>query len=339
MGPQTTSGRRPAGFTLIELLVAVAIIAVLIGLLLPAVQKVRAAAARAHCQNNLKQIAIACHAYHDANGKFPFQYSFAYGKPAGTGYYSYLIAILPYVEQSALYDNFRAFATAHNSSNLGGALDSLNGGAGTLDAAIVAIYHCPSDPVPPVMAYTQFGAQSFKAAVTSYRPNVGSLWGGGTDGVICTQAVRISDIRDGTSNTFLAGDYFGSQQAGYEAWLTAAWAALGFSYNPSNYPPYAVMADGAWSMQPSYNTICQGGYPINTRIPETVPAGGWTDATYTSQVMAGVYGWSSGHAGGVNLVFADGSVHFISNNVNNNVNVLFYLSTRCGGEVISADDY
>jgi prepilin-type N-terminal cleavage/methylation domain-containing protein/prepilin-type processing-associated H-X9-DG protein len=338
MDPQMTSGRRPSGYTLIELLVAVAIIAVLIGLLLPAVQKVREAAARARCQNNLKQIALACHAYHDANETFPLKSSFVSGKPAGTGYISYLIAILPYVEQSALYDNFRAFALAHNSPNLGGALDSLNGGAGTLDAAIVPIYHCPSDPLPPVMAYTQLGGQSFKAAVTSYRPNVGSSWAG-TDGVICTQTVRISDILDGTANTILAGEYFGSQQSGYDALVTALYAAFGWSYNPSDFPPYAVLADGAWSLQAPFIGNCQGSYPINTRIPETFPAGGWTDTTYISQLDAGIYGWSSGHAGGVNLVFADGSVHFISNNVNNNANVILYLSTRAGGEVISADAY
>ena len=160
-----------------------------------------------------------------------------------------------------------------------------------------------------------------------------------TDGVICNIPVRIADILDGTSNTILTGDYFGSQQAGFDAFFTAIYAELGLSYNPSIFLPFAVMSGGAWSTVPS-GSNCLGGYPINIRIPVSAPAGVYTDVAYFNQVEAGMYGWSSGHAGGVNLVFADGSVHFVSNSVNsNNPLAILYLSTRAGGEIIASDAY
>jgi prepilin-type N-terminal cleavage/methylation domain-containing protein/prepilin-type processing-associated H-X9-DG protein len=334
--PLTPSDRRPAGFTLVELLVVLAIIAVLVGLLLPAVQKVREAAARAECQNNLKQIALACQAYHDVEGTFPLCTKFGSGDPAGPGYISFQIAILPYADQSALYNSFCSYAAAQNRPYLGEVLDSLNGGAGTLDAAIVPIYHCPSDPLPPVLGFTVSGL-SLKTSVTSYRPNMGAT---GADGVICRSPVRISDVLDGTSNTLLAGDYFGSQQAGFDAFFTAIYASLGLSYNPAPELPFAVISGSAWSTLPSDLGPCLGSFPVNTRIPDSAPANASTDVAYLKQVDAGLFGWSSGHPGGVNLAFADGSVHFVSNSVNgNNAKTILYLSTRAGGETVSSDAY
>src|SRR5438046_4810798 len=102
--------RRTSAFTLIELLVVIAIIAVLIGLLLPAVQKVREAAARSKCQNNLKQLALACHGYHDANNKLPYNGTAVYGQPSVTPSGSWAYNIMPYLELSAMYQATAGYA-------------------------------------------------------------------------------------------------------------------------------------------------------------------------------------------------------------------------------------
>jgi prepilin-type N-terminal cleavage/methylation domain-containing protein/prepilin-type processing-associated H-X9-DG protein len=202
---------RRGGFTLIELLVVIAIIAILIGLLLPAVQKVREAAARTQCSNNLKQIGLAFHAYHDSQGTFPTggkngcdtpihtdittdctdpdsthqdgPYTYPAPVPAGPARrveWSWAYHILPYIEQGAVYSN-----TNNN----------------TVRAATIKTYFCPTRRAPMV-----FGNE----AKIDYAGNAGSnVSDSNSTGVVVRTGlttVRMVDIKDGTSNTALAGE-------------------------------------------------------------------------------------------------------------------------------------
>ena len=198
--------RKRAGFTLIELLVVIAIIAVLIGLLLPAVQKVREAAARSKCQNNLKQIGLGIHAFHDSYGKLP-------PSRIADQYATWSVMILPYIEQANLYQSWDLTQKYYNQS---AAFDV---------TAQVPIYLCPSRRGPPqigqlnedvatgkkgtlgdyaaassdnttdpVTAYDQAGATG--SIITGIRQSTGQ-W---------DSRVRFADVRDGTSNTVFIGE-------------------------------------------------------------------------------------------------------------------------------------
>jgi prepilin-type N-terminal cleavage/methylation domain-containing protein len=178
--------RRRSAFTLIELLVVIAIIAILIGLLLPAVQKVREAAARMQCSNNIKQLALALHNYHDAMGAFPPGRD---GRSISTHAY-----LLPYIEQDNVY-RLVDFTVSHS-----------NAANATARATPVKTFLCPSDPYNTLPA---------GQAGNNYRVNQGSniLWGlPATSGanstmpapngpLFLTSKVKMTDITDGTSNT------------------------------------------------------------------------------------------------------------------------------------------
>ncbi len=160
------------GFTLIELLVVIAIIAILIGLLVPAVQKVREAAARVQCANNLKQIGLAMHGYHDTNHAFPP----AFARPSNWGW---AVWILPYIEQDDLYKQLDPLHTTlgHNA---------------TTDGLPIKTYLCPSDPTGVVNNYFSGYAKN-NYVCSEPISDGGSSW-------------QIKDITDGLSNTLMVGE-------------------------------------------------------------------------------------------------------------------------------------
>ena len=186
-GCALTRSPRARGFTLIELLVVIAIIAILIGLLLPAVQKVREAAARMSCSNNLKQIGLAMHNFHDTNRAFPP--AFSKNPPQNQNNWAWATWLLPHVEQNGLYaimnPNGLAPPTAPD-ANTGLAL---------------SVYTCPSDPSP---ATNDFRASGSGFAKSNYVVSEQICDGG--------SQIQMLSITDGTSNTILVGERDGKDQ-------------------------------------------------------------------------------------------------------------------------------
>ena len=205
------SQRRQA-FTLIELLVVIAIIAILIGLLLPAVQKVRDAAARTKCSNNLRQIGIGLHSYHDAEGKLP---------PASSSAVNlgYVVHILPYIEQSPLYDlidRTKSFNTAPNTNTQ------------VLEAR-VPVYLCSSG-VQQTAQSAPNGATLHYVAVMGPKGGTYSVTNGGdtqggysNHGILTVNSrTQLASIQDGSSNTLMVGELSWNKANCYRIW-TRGW--------------------------------------------------------------------------------------------------------------------
>jgi prepilin-type N-terminal cleavage/methylation domain-containing protein len=308
---------RRRAFTLIELLVVIAIIAILIGLLLPAVQKVREAANRMACANNLKQVALACHSYHNAFAKFPPNTIYNAAQDANAPNWSFLARLLPYLEQNTLYDQARIPTNTIAQSR----------------AAIanqVAVFLCPSDPVTSQGPSALDPCDGYLlAGVTNFKGVTGANWGGGPvgspnwwgtdpqwvnpdsggnysgidrgDGIFWLQisfvgdarTVRLTDISDGASNTFLLGESLASRNLD-NIWCHALDAVATCAIDPN-----AKRADGT---------------------------------AYDPDDWANVYGFSSLHPGGLQFALADGSVRFVSNSIPRSV--YRAAATRAGGEVV-----
>jgi prepilin-type N-terminal cleavage/methylation domain-containing protein len=298
--------RRRSAFTLIELLVVIAIIAILIGLLMPAVQRVREAAARIQCQNNLKQIGIALHSYHDRMNTFPPGYSDVAPWPnddAGPGW-GWAAFLLADVEQ----DNLQR--SINFNLNVGSAVPAIVAARRTF----LKVFWCPSDKLVGTFTATDGGSNSWVLAHASYvacngndgvddnstPPHTGAFLRG-------TTGLRIADMTDGLSNTFFVG----------ERCTTMSLATWTGAVTGAQVP--SVRSPGDFSGASALVLGHCGPHLPNDNIV--------TDAD----------AMSSAHIGGVQFLFGDGSVH----QINNTISQVVYdaLATRAGGEVVNGSAY
>ncbi|MCI0637823.1 MAG: DUF1559 domain-containing protein [Gemmataceae bacterium] len=323
MGARTVTGARRA-FTLIELLVVIAIIAILIGLLLPAVQKVREAAARAQCQNNLKQLALGVHGFNDVHKTLPHNGSRNFTTQgqsccgAGAPRWSWIARILPYIEQ----DNLFKQASVSETTNL-------NANAVVLDAIsrTIPILLCPSDNA--ITPRTDAANLSpIRVGTTNYKGVSGGNWGNGEtrwrwgspngpfgsplgtanhSGILNGNGIffradylrklAINQIRDGTSNTFMIGEVIPSLD------IHTSW-------------PYSNNACGTCGIGPNSKRVNGTDYAAND----------WPN----------VYSFRSRHSNGLQFALGDGSVRFVSETIP----IARYraLCSVGGGEIASSDN-
>ncbi len=322
-------------FTLIELLVVIAIIAVLVGLLLPAVQKVRDAAARTRCVNNLKQIGLAIQNHHDAHQFFPsagmyraFPYgqtaspysglSFANTKPGNltattgspdvgtqqTGGWGF--QILPYLEQSAVYTSTDMRAIV---------------------GAVIPGYFCPSRRAPTAWtnaAGWKYGLNDYSAGGNSSEGLFVYSWSAGKDySGNPTKSKRFADVTDGSSNTLAVGEKNLCLEVLSRG--TDLCDLAGYSYGRDNSGGYSDSYDStvsSFSIQPARDAT-PGTCQTATRGSETAKVGS--------------RGFGSSHEGGFNAVFTDGSVRVVRYNVP--LSVLKNLVVTNDGNVVATDDF
>jgi prepilin-type N-terminal cleavage/methylation domain-containing protein/prepilin-type processing-associated H-X9-DG protein len=317
-------------FTLIELLVVIAIIAVLIGLLLPAVQKVREAASRMSCTNNLKQLGLGLHNYAGAVGYFP---SSNRASVTSTVRSAWVTAILPYLEQDNLFKNYDYTVNWDAPANL------------LITSKPIKIFQCPSAPNPqrldgdqqlapsggwaPIVAVIDYGP------TTSVSPQLAALYPGQiatADAALGFLArntkPRFADVIDGTSNTIVLAESAGRPQ------LYRLGQAIGSPTDPSK--PIRVNG-GGWARSASDFDLkgssadgsifpgpcainCTNGKDVGNTYPDPIYGSNGTGETYAF------------HSGGANLLFGDGSVRFAAASIN----IVTYaaLVTRAGGEAL-----
>ncbi|WP_373653067.1 DUF1559 domain-containing protein [Schlesneria sp. DSM 10557] len=328
--------RFASGFTLIELLVVIAIIAVLIALLLPAVQQAREAARRTQCRNNLKQIGLALHNYHDTALRFPQSVIWGYRVPGTTTmlpyHHTWMTGILPYIDQAPLYNQVNFM------------LPAISGGVNQPHLAIqLPAFVCPSDAasISPVGGTHGFATTDY-AACNGFdwwsRPpatdTVNSFYGGVFNPL---QSVKISDIVDGTSNTIAVAE---TDRGGFEAGPPST-SGTGRRRIANNGVFRAAFIGGQFTTE-----MNEGGKDYNTAIPFPFPDGSsnsgswWRPAPYLyAPSFIAQYGpnteWpgtSSYHTGGIHALMADGSVRFISQNIS--WNVYYATSTISGNEIV-----
>jgi prepilin-type processing-associated H-X9-DG protein len=304
MLPGSGQSRRTA-FTQVELLVVFALISLLAGLLVPALQSARIAANRIQCANNLKQVGLACHAYHCLKGRLPPGYAafgpYVDGNSDTAPGWGWAVYLLPFLEQEGLYHQIDLTKPVETS---------------TAPQVVLKMFLCPADTVPiqsflltdiadqPICAVAP---STYAASCGPAKSDVSAATGLGV--FYRNSATRFTDISDGTSQTIMIGERAWSQSMG-------AWAGVpaGAVTRPGPLNPWSDVTGPATALVLAHTNW------LNTR---TDPDGGLDD-------------FSSAHRGGVNLLFADGSVHFLFNITETSPTWVDFqsLGTRNAGDVI-----
>lgn len=315
------------GFTLIELLVVIAIIAVLIALLLPAVQQAREAARRSQCQNNLKQIGLALHNYHDTHNKFPMGFIDTVGGNAANrdGGWSWAAMILPQLEQGNLFQNIDFTAHPYGTVSTPGNIAAV--------ATPLPVFSCPSDAKEPTVANNGGNANGTNAiATSSYMGSMGAFDGSACNTGVTPVAVptrnngllivnncrNFGSISDGTSNVFAVGEV---------------------QFEQSN-TPAGIRSNRQFIL----GNITTGGGP-QCSLGGANQNGVFLHLRSTRKKMNGIQdqhrAFHSNHTGGAQFLLGDGSVRFVSENIEHtetniigadtNVNGPYGLYQRLGG--------
>lgn len=301
------------GFTLIELLVVIAIIAILISLLLPAVQQAREAARRTQCKNNLKQIGLAMHNYHDVNSGLPVaQYGCCWG--------TWLVGVMPYIDQGNLYNLYvmdRKYGVPVDNARYAH-LANL-----PVTSQRLAVFSCPSDTPNAPITTNGYSITSHNYAVnfgnTAFAQQStlnGVTFAGAPFQYTATGSPaknkRFRDINDGTSSTIMVGEVLqgiGRDLRGFSWWGDA-------NQFTTYLPPNSAVPDRIYSS-----------YYCNDQPKQNLPC------AVSSSSDPTMFASRSRHEGGVQLVLCDGSVRFVSENFD--INLWRATSTARGGEVVS----